>query len=58
MLGSVQSTFEHVLPRHAGGREKGNLLLTHAKCNERRGDAMPTGCLLIMLDAVNARLGL
>lgn len=58
MLGSLQPTFEHVTPVHAGGGSRRNLLLTHFACNQQRGDAMPTGCLLIMLDAVNARLGL
>lgn len=58
IFGGGTPTFEHVVPRHRGGRNYGNLVLTHPRCNMRRADALPTGCLLIMLDVVNARLGL
>lgn len=55
-FGSIRPTFEHVLPRSMGGRTKRNVVLTHERCNRMRGSAAPTGCLLIILDAVNTRL--
>ncbi|WP_310530703.1 HNH endonuclease signature motif containing protein [Novosphingobium sp.] len=53
-LGSTKPTFEHVQPRARGGRSHRNIVLTHENCNQRRADAPPTGCLLIMLEVVNA----
>ena len=55
-FGSVPITFEHVVPRSRGGGNEGNLVLTHQRCNQRRADAAPTGCLLIWLNAVNAKV--
>lgn len=49
-------TLEHVVPRVHGGKQAGNLLLSHAPCNTKRGDAKPTGCMLVMLAAANAHL--
>lgn len=51
-------TLEHVNPRSNGGRHRGNLVLTHLRCNAERADSLPSACLLIMLEAVNARLAL
>ena len=56
-FGSQPGTLEHVVPRSKGGKHAGNLLVSHLRCNQRRGDANPTGCMLILLDVVNARLG-
>lgn len=56
-FGSIMPTFEHVQPRSLGGKSARNLVLTHKKCNQLRGGDMPTGCLILMLDVVNTRLG-
>jgi 5-methylcytosine-specific restriction endonuclease McrA len=50
-------SIEHVVPRCNGGRNAGNRLAAHTQCNFRKGDRMPTGCELIMLAAVNVRIG-
>lgn len=51
-------TIEHVY-NHASRRyyAEGNRLISHAECNNRKGDREPTGCEIILLHAVNARLG-
>lgn len=50
-------SLEHVLPRARGGRRSwGNLTLSHVRCNLAKGRRAPTGCELIWLEAVNARL--
>lgn len=54
------ATLDHVYPR---AREpwrghQGNLLLVHrTPCNEDKKHDMPTGCQVIWLHAINARLG-
>jgi 5-methylcytosine-specific restriction endonuclease McrA len=51
-------TIEHVVPRSRGGLWGfGNVVGAHVTCNHRKADRMPTGCELIWLLAVNARLG-
>lgn len=51
------ASIEHVIPRSLGGFNRlGNYVATHRGCNRARGDAPPTGCLLVWLLAVNARL--
>lgn len=57
-LTSSGRTLDHVVPRSRGGAQLGNLLVVHNWCNLRKADRMPTGCELIMLAAVNARVGL
>lgn len=50
-------TFDHVVPRSRGGRRNlDNGLLKHKRCNEAKGDAPPTGCDLVWLGAVRARM--
>lgn len=51
-------TADHVLPVSAGFQLDGNALCVHADCNVRKADRPPTGCELLWLHAVNARLGL
>ena len=52
------TTTEHVVPRAAGGFwGLGNVVGAHGACNTAKADRMPTGCELIWLLAVNARLG-
>jgi hypothetical protein len=52
---------DHVWPRRGKGRPgrglQQNHLATHERCNHRKGDRQPTGCELVWLTAVNARLG-
>lgn len=50
---------DHVYPRSRYGRlgNRGNLLLTHVACNTAKADRDPTGCEIILLHAMNARLG-
>jgi hypothetical protein len=51
-------TIEHCWPRSRYRFEhRGNILVTHSRCNCAKGDRDPTGCELIMLEAVNATLG-
>lgn len=54
----LRCSMEHVIPKSKGGAVGfGNVLVTHLGCNERKADRMPTGCEMIWLLAVNARLG-
>jgi len=53
--GKVHS-IDHVVPQSRGGRDVGNLVLAHRPCNEAKANREPTGCELIWLAAVNARL--
>ena len=50
---------DHVFPRSRYRRlgNRGNLLLTHIVCNGTKSDREPTGCEIILLHAVNVRLG-
>lgn len=56
-MGKERGTLDHVIPRSKGGKHTGNLVVAHRRCNEQRGSTMPTGCLIIQLAAVNAKLG-
>ena len=50
-------TFDHVLPRSkGGGRTLHNGLLKHHRCNMARRNLPPTGCDLIWLEFIRARL--
>lgn len=49
-------TFEHVVPKAKGGKNIGNRLVAHRLCNQQKDDRMPTGCELIWLAMVNAKL--
>jgi 5-methylcytosine-specific restriction endonuclease McrA len=50
-------TFDHVIPRSRGGRTVlTNGLLKHQECNAKRGNSDPTGCDLIWVEFVRARL--
>lgn len=56
LYGARFCSIDHVVPHSVGGRNKGNLLLVHRPCTAGKANRMPTGCELIMLAAVNARL--
>jgi 5-methylcytosine-specific restriction endonuclease McrA len=53
-----RASFDHVIPRSRGGANHGNRLAAHRKCNTEKGSRMPTGCELVWLAAVNAKLGI
>lgn len=49
---------DHVIPVSRGGPDRlGNYLAAHIRCNTEKADRWPTGCELILLMAVNAKLG-
>lgn len=50
-------TFEHVWPLRYRYHHRGNLLVSHSLCNNRKADRDPTGCEVLLLAAVNAQLG-
>lgn len=52
----LRPTFDHVVPRARTTRHKGNLLAAHRQCNGDKADRDPTGCELIWLEVVNARI--
>lgn len=52
-LTKYNRTIEHVLPLSLGGGNHRNKLVAHSDCNHRKGANLPTGCELILLDAVN-----
>jgi 5-methylcytosine-specific restriction endonuclease McrA len=55
--GPHRLTVDEVIPRARGGRrEYGNQLVMHQHCNFSKADRMPTGCELVWLEMVNARL--
>lgn len=50
---------DHVYPRSRYARfgNRGNLLLSHVGCNTVKSDREPTGCEIILLHAINAKIG-
>lgn len=59
-FGSPQLTFDHVWPksRTAGAFfPDGNYVLAHQACNHAKADRRPTPCEVLLLHAVNRRLG-
>ena len=52
----MRLSIDHVHPRSGGGANAGNRLAMHRICNARKGNRAPTGCELIWLAAVNARM--
>ena len=56
--GRVNWNLDHVWPRRFRHGHVGNIVLAHNRCNSAKGDRRPTGCEIIFLEVVNARLGL
>lgn len=56
MNSPARPSFDHVHCHARGGRRAGNLLVAHKKCNQKKSDRPPTGCELVWLEVVNARL--
>lgn len=53
-----RATTDHVIPVAAGGKDAlGNYVLAHGKCNEWKANDIPTGCEMIWLLFVNAKIG-
>jgi 5-methylcytosine-specific restriction endonuclease McrA len=52
-----ESSVEHVVPRKRGGGIRGNVFASHKRCNAAKADRPPTGCELVFLALVNAKLG-
>lgn len=53
-----QVSIDHVWPRSLGGPDNAaNFVLMHKICNSNRGNAQPTGCLLIWNELARAWLG-
>lgn len=51
-------SFDHVIPRALGGVDAiGNFVVTHGECNGDKSNDIPTGCEMIWLLMVNAKLG-
>lgn len=56
-IGSWPRNIDHVWPRADGGYNgPGNMVVTHEWCNTQKQDGLPTGCEIIWLVAVCARL--
>lgn len=52
------ASVDHVIPLALKGFDGfGNWVVMHVDCNRLKADRLPTGCELIWLLAVNARLG-
>jgi 5-methylcytosine-specific restriction endonuclease McrA len=49
-------SMDHVRPASKGHSRVRNVLLAHSKCNREKDDREPTGCELLLLEAVNAKL--
>lgn len=54
--GPLAPTYEHVMPRSKGGANHRNRLVAHRRCNANKSDSLPTGCEILLLDAVNTRV--
>lgn len=48
-------SLDHVRPRKDGHTRVGNVVVVHRRCNEAKGGRLPTGCELLILEAVNAK---
>jgi 5-methylcytosine-specific restriction endonuclease McrA len=58
MRGGQNDSLDHVIPHSLGGHNgAGNSLLCHSECNGRKSNDVPTGCEMVFLLAVNARIG-
>jgi 5-methylcytosine-specific restriction endonuclease McrA len=55
---SNDATLDHVIPMQLGGADAlGNFILAHRACNSAKANDVPTGCEMVWLMAVNAKLG-
>jgi 5-methylcytosine-specific restriction endonuclease McrA len=51
-------SIDHVYPRFSGGQDEGNVVAAHNHCNGDKTNDLPTGCELIWLYNVTARLAM
>ena len=55
LINSEAMTRDHAIPRaHGGDPDWPNIVLACAKCNERRGDTMPTSAELLKINIQKA----
>lgn len=55
---AFRGTIDHVVPRRLGGKNAGNMLLAHERCNNEKADRPPTQSEIDLLAAVNAILAI
>lgn len=53
---NMRPSLDHVIPRDMAGGNLLNLVVAHNQCNRMKANDLPTGCEVIWLLAVNARL--
>lgn len=52
------ASLDHVIPRAMGGKDSvGNYVLAHKECNGEKANDVPTGCEMVWLLLVNAKMG-
>lgn len=53
-----RASVDHTIPINLGGRDElGNLVVAHKECNTEKANDIPTGCEMVWLLMVNAKLG-
>lgn len=50
-------SLDHVIPQDLGGTNFRNIVAAHNRCNAEKSNDIPTGCEVIWLLVVNARIG-
>lgn len=56
--GEIRWNLDHVWPKRYRRGNWGNIVLAHTRCNGKKADRRPTGCQILFLTIVNARMGL
>lgn len=57
-LAPQEATVDHIVPLFLGGDdEDGNYALVHKPCNSAKSNDEPTGCELVWMFSINARIG-
>jgi 5-methylcytosine-specific restriction endonuclease McrA len=55
---AIEPSIDHVFPLGSGGYDGiGNIVVVHKRCNTAKASKLPTGCEVIWLVAVCARMG-
>lgn len=53
-----EGSIDHVIPHALGGKDGyGNIVLAHRECNGEKTNDVPTGCEMVWLLMVNAKIG-
>ncbi|WP_457351350.1 HNH endonuclease [Sphingomonas sp. UYP23] len=53
---TLRPSIDHMIPRDLGGTNRFNVVAAHSACNAQKQNDLPTGCELIWLLLVNARM--